>query len=442
MAKISTAPLSGFMELTPGAQLGFDRLKNTIQETYEAYGFTPLDTPTIERSEVLAAKVGVETQKQIYQIKRDNNDLSLRFDLTVPLSRYVVEHQNDLVFPFRRCQIAKVFRGERAQKGRFREFYQCDVDIIGLGTLDINYDSEVIALINEVFTRLNLAKFKIRINNRQLILGFLQALGVEDQTEIITLIDKAEKLSQEKLDAELSLLRLNGLEKRQILKFVSTRGSLATIQKFFADLALPTNDNITTGLQDLASIDAALTAMSIPADNYIFDLTIVRGLDYYTGCIFETTLVDYSALGSVCSGGRYDKLASSFSSQKMPGVGASIGLTRLFSQLSELGLVQTKQKTVSQVAILPLTENLAPVYQAASQLRQAGLKVEIYLEPNSASKKFKYADNLGVPYALLIGDDEIKAERFTLKNMQSGEQESLSLAQVIDVLSDVPSARS
>jgi histidyl-tRNA synthetase len=436
MKDISTKALSGFMELSPAHQLEFERLKNIITQTYATYGFTPLDTPTLERSEVLAAKVGAETQKQIYRFERGGHDLSLRFDLTVPLSRYVVEHRNDLVFPFRRQQISKVFRGERAQKGRYREFYQCDADIIGAGSLDIAYDSEIIALINETFTRLNLAKFQIRINNRKLVTGFLDALGVPDKTEIIALIDKSEKISPADLAKELDLLRLNALEKRVIIKFIATKGDFATVKTFFDNLSAPTNDDITQGLSDLEQINAALTAMDIPPENYIFNLAIVRGLDYYTGTIFETQFIDYASLGSVCGGGRYDNLASVFSNQKMPGVGMSIGLTRLFSQLQEIGLINSVAKTVSQVVVLPLTDNLPAVFQTVAALRAGNVKVELYLETAKLDKKMKYAANLGVPYVILLGDDEVKNNRLTVKNMHTGEQENLSLAQAVDLLAN------
>lgn len=429
--KINVQPLAGMAEYLPNEQIEFERWKKIIDETYAQFGFTKIETPVLERQEVILAKAGGETEKQIYRLTKGEAELALRFDLTVPLARYVAAHQNELTFPFRRRAIDKVYRGERAQRGRFREFYQADADIIGRDTLDLKYDSEVISLVAATFARLNFGEFKIRINNRKILTGFLAAMKIMDSAEVIAILDKADKIGEKKMRAELSLLRLDGLEIRKIVQFAQIRGTLAEVTQALLRLDL-NNEEFETGIQELEAVGALLPALGVAAENYEFDCAIVRGLDYYTGTIFETKLVEAPELGSICSGGRYENLVGNLAKTKMPGVGMSIGLTRLFFQLQDIGWFEAKQKTLSQVVVLPLTENWEAVLQVAAQLRAAGVATEVYLQPAGMKKKMKYADDLGVPYSLVLGDDEIEKNKVMLKTMATGEQNLLSVRQAID----------
>ncbi len=427
---INLLPLGGMAEWSPAEQLEFERWKKIIDETYALYGFSKIETPILEREEVLLAKAGGETEKQIYRFKKGDADIALRFDLTVPLARYVALHQNELQFPFRRRTIGQVYRGERAQRGRFREFYQADADIIGRETLDWQYDAEVIGLIAATFSRLAIGDFLISINNRKILLGFLQALKIPDEAEVMQLLDKADKIGEKKMRAELSLLRLNALEIRKIVQFAQIRGSLTEVIQSLLRLDLD-NPTFNQGLAELEAVGKLLPALGLSEDNYQFDCAIIRGLDYYTGTIFETKLKEAPELGSVCSGGRYDNLVGSFAKTKMPGVGMSIGLTRLFFQLKELNYFPLTQKTESQVIILPLTTDLPAVLRAATALRAAQIKTEIYLQTAGMKKKMKYAADLNIPYSLIIGDEEIAQNKVAFKNMQTGEQKLLSLRQVM-----------
>ncbi len=427
--KINLSPLTGMAELLPKQQLQFEKWKQIVSETYSMYGFTPIDTPVLERKEVLFAKAGGETEKQIYQLTKGDTEMALRFDLTVPLARFVANYQEKLVFPFKRQHIAKVYRGEKPQKGRFREFIQADADIIGRGSLDEKYDAEIIDLIATTIKRLNLGKFIIRINNRKIVTGFLKAIKVMDEAQVLTLLDKAEKIGEQKLKQELSYLRLDTLEIRKVTQFAKIRGTCQEVVQ--ALLALDLDEPLLNqGIMELQTVDEALQALQLAQENFIFDCAIIRGLDYYTGTIFETQLVEAPQLGSICGGGRYENLVGSFGKTKMPGVGMSIGLTRLFAQAMELQLLDETKEAAAQVVVVPLSENLDEILKIVQQLRKMELKTDVYLQKADLKKKMKYVNDLGAPYAVIIGDDELNKKKVQLKNMSTGEQEELNLPQV------------
>ncbi len=424
MERIKPHTLSGFMELLPAQQLQFERIAEIIRSSYARYGFTPLDTPLIEASDVLLAKGGGETEKQIYRFSKGDADLSLRFDLTVPLAKYVALHYGDLSFPFRRYQIGKVYRGERAQRGRFREFYQADIDVIGDGALDVVNDAEIPAIIYTVFSRLGLRRFRIRINNRKILNGFYAMLGLAEKSgDIMRTVDKLEKIGADKVRAVLiDDLSLTEAQADEILKFIAIRGTndevLAALEDYRARSAV-----FDEGLDELATVAKYLGAFGVPQENFAVDLTIARGLDYYTGTVYETTLTDHPEIGSVCSGGRYDDLAAYYTDKKLPGVGISIGLTRLFYVLGEQGMLDASAPAApADALILPMTDDLSPAAALATQLRAAGLRVQLYTEKKKFKAKMSYADRLAVPYVLFLGEDEIKERKISCKNMATGEQ--------------------
>ena len=424
MEKMEPRTLPGFMELYPHEQLEFDRIKNTIIDTYKQYGFYPLDTPIIEYSEVLLAKAGGETEKQIYRFMKGENDLSLRFDLTVPLSKYVAKRHNELVFPFKRFQIGKVFRGERPQKGRYREFYQCDIDVIGDEELSIRYDSEMPSIIYDIFTKLNIGDFVIRINNRKLLSGYFSNLGLQDKiTDILRIIDKIEKIGEEAVIKELDELGLNEDQIRRSINFIKIEGTNQEIIETLKQMNIE-NETFQKGIEEIECVINDLRARRITTENYEIDLTIARGLDYYTGTVYETILKDYPNLGSVCSGGRYDNLAEYYTDKKLPGVGISIGLTRLFYQLMEANIINKEESSVSDITILPMTENFEYVYKVSNILRNNNIKVDIcYLD--KFKQLMRYADRQKTPFVIIIGDNEIEKEAVTLKNMITGDQKEV-----------------
>lgn len=428
--------LSGFMELLPEDQILFNQMVDTIRAGYEKFGFLPLDTPTIELSEVLLAKAGGETEKQIYRFQKGENDLSLRFDLTVPLARYVAQHAPDLTFPFKRYQISKVFRGERPQKGRFREFYQCDIDIIGSEELDIVYDAEMPAVIYHVFTELNFGAFTIHLNNRKILNGFFKALGLEEQAaEVLRIIDKLAKIGEENVQKELIEMQIAPEAVEKILQLIHVKGSndeiLQNLQQW--EIQEPV---FRAGAEELTQVIAYMRMLGVPEEAFHIDLTIARGLDYYTGTVYETTLNDHPALGSICSGGRYDNLTGYYTKQKMPGIGISIGLTRLFSQLRELRLVETKRKSLIDILVIPMTfEQLPQALQAAQLFRQAGIKTDVYYQQKGMKQKMKYAAKLGVSYAAVIGEEEANAGKVALKDMSLGEQVVMTAAEAAEKVS-------
>ena len=424
MAKMTPRTLSGFMELLPRPQQQMERMTDILRRTYSLYGFTPLDTPVIEASEVLLAKGGGETEKQIYRFQKGDADLSLRFDLTVPLAKYVALHYNELSFPFRRYQIGKVYRGERAQRGRFREFYQADIDIIGDGKLDIVNEAEIPAIICQTFTSLGLRRFQIRVNNRKILNGFYAMQGLTEKSgDIMRTVDKLDKIGPEKV--RQCLLEDCGLTKGQaeeILKFIAITGTNAQVLDAL-DSYSGRSELFDEGLSELRTVVKYLSAFGVPEERFAVDLTIARGLDYYTGTVYETTLLDHPEIGSVCSGGRYDNLAEYYTDRQLPGVGISIGLTRLFYVLGEQGMLNPQMPTApADVLILPMTEDLAPAIALATDLRGRGVRTQLYTEPKKFKAKMSYADKLGVPYVIFLGDDEIAQGVVACKDMASGEQ--------------------
>ena len=427
MATVTPRTLSGFMELLPAQQQQLERMMDILRTTYSRYGFTPLDTPVIEASEVLLAKGGGETEKQIYRFQKGDADLALRFDLTVPLAKYVALHGNDLAFPFRRYQIGKVYRGERAQRGRFREFYQADIDIIGDGKLDITNEAEIPSIIYQTFTALGLTRFQIRVNNRKILNGFYAMLGLTDRSgDIMRTVDKLDKIGPHKVRACLmDDVGLTAEQAEEIMRFISITGSndqvLSALEGYRSRHEL-----LDQGLDELTTVTRYLAAFGVPEVNFAVDLTIARGLDYYTGTVYETTLLDYPEIGSVCSGGRYDNLAEYYTDRQLPGVGISIGLTRLFYVLGEQGLLNPSLPTApADVLILPMTQDLTPAIQLATRLRGAGVRTQLYTEQKKFKAKMNYADKLGVPYVVFLGDDEIAAGLVACKDMTSGEQTKL-----------------
>ncbi len=424
MEKIKPRTLSGFMELLPARQAQMERIMQTLRETYALYGFTPLDTPLIESSEVLLAKGGGETEKQIYRFTKGDSDLSLRFDLTVPLAKYVALNYGQLTFPFRRFQIGKVYRGERAQRGRFREFYQADIDVIGDGALDIMSEAEIPSIIYKTFTALGLTRFKIRINNRKVLGGFFEILGLSEQAgDVMRTIDKLEKIGADKVREILTAdFAVPAAAADELLAFLSTTGGtegiLAALEGYRGR-----NERFDQGADELRTVAGYMTAFGVPADHFEIDLTIARGLDYYTGTVYETAMLDHPEIGSICSGGRYDNLAEYYTDKKLPGVGISIGLTRLFYVLGEQGYLNDAMNTApADVLILPMTDDLAPAISLATALRGEGVRTQLYGENKKFKAKVGYADKLGIPYVIFLGEDEIAQNVIAVKDMTSGEQ--------------------
>ena len=439
MEKIRPRTLSGFMELLPQKQQQMERFFQVLRETYSLYGFTPLDTPVIESAEVLLAKGGGETEKQIYRFEKGDSDLALRFDLTVPLAKYVALNYGQLTFPFRRFQIGKVYRGERAQRGRFREFYQADIDIIGDGQLDIMNEAEIPAVIYRTFSTLGLKRFQIRVNNRKILNGFYAMLGLSEKAgDIMRTVDKLDKIGPEKvktllLDEEIGL---TAEQADEILAFISIRGTNAEILEKLAAYK-GRAELFDLGYEELQAVVSCLGAFGVPESNFAVDLTIARGLDYYTGTVYETTMLDYPEIGSICSGGRYDNLAEYYTDKKLPGVGISIGATRLFYVLEEQGLLNPNQPTApADVLVIPMADDFVKAVEVATALRDAGIRTQLYTEKKKFKAKIGYADKLGIPYVIFLGEDEIANNVVTLKDMTSGEQKTLPVAEAVAVLKE------
>ena len=438
MERIKPRTLSGFMELLPGKQAKMERMMEILRTTYAQYGFAPLDTPIIEDAQILLAKGGGETEKQIYRFTKGDSDLALRFDLTVPLAKYVALHYGELAFPFRRYQIGKVYRGERAQRGRFREFYQADIDIIGDGSLSILNEAEIPAVIYKIFRGFGLNRFCIRVNNRKLLNGFYAMLGLEEKSgDIMRTVDKLEKIGAEKVrEILVDDLALTDEQAQDILRFMAITGSNAQVLSAL-ERYKGRNETFDAGLSELYAVTANLAAFGVPESHFAVDLTIARGLDYYTGTVYETTLLDYPQIGSVCSGGRYDNLAEYYTEKKLPGVGISIGLTRLFYVLDEQGLLSGNAGDASvQALVLPMTADPAPAIALAETLRTGGLRVQLYGENKKFKQKMSYADRLGVPFAVLLGEDEINAGKCSVKDMRSGEQLLLTPVEAVGYLTE------
>ena len=437
MAKITPRTLSGFMELLPAPQQQLERMMDILRKTYALYGFTPLDTPVIEASEVLLAKGGGETEKQIYRFQKGDSDLSLRFDLTVPLAKYVAQYSGQLAFPFRRFQIGKVYRGERAQRGRFREFYQADIDIIGDGKLDISNDAEIPAIIYRTFTAMGLKRFQIRVNNRKVLNGFYAMLDLTHESgAIMRTVDKLDKIGAAQVK-ELLMSEEIGLTADQageIMRFIAIDGSNEEVLQALEGYRgrHPLFDE---GLDELTTVARYLSAFGVPQENFKVDLTIARGLDYYTGTVYETTMLDHPEIGSICSGGRYDNLAEYYTDKKLPGVGISIGLTRLFFVLEDQGYLNDQLNTApADVLILPMTEDLSAAIALATQLRNAGVRTQLYGEQKKFKQKMSYADKLGVPYVIFLGEEEISSGVAAVKNMRTGEQVKLSPDEAVKLI--------
>ena len=442
--KVAPRTLSGFMELLPAPQRQMERMMELLRETYALYGFTPLDTPAIESSEVLLAKGGGETEKQIYRFQKGDADLSLRFDLTVPLAKYVALHYNDLTFPFRRYQIGKVYRGERAQRGRFREFYQADIDIIGDGKLSILNEAEIPAIIYKTFSALGLKRFRIRVNNRKILNGFYASLGLSGKAgDVMRTVDKLDKIGFEKVEVLLTEeLGISAENAREILSFISIKGES---RKILAQLEnwRGRNETLDQGLEELNTVVSHLSGFGVPAENFAVDLTIARGLDYYTGTVYETTLLDHPEIGSVCSGGRYDNLAEYYTDKQLPGVGISIGLTRLFYVLGEQGMLNSELPTApADVLILPMTEDLTAAITLATALREDGIRTQLHCEEKKFKQKISYAGKLGIPYVIFLGEDEIREGVVACKDMSTGEQTKLDAKATISRIREGLEARS
>ncbi len=424
---IKPRTLSGFMELLPAKQAQFEKMLHILRKTYSLYGFAPLDTPAIEDAQILLAKGGGETEKQIYRFQKGDSDLALRFDLTVPLAKYVALHANELAFPFRRYQISKVYRGERAQRGRFREFYQADIDIIGDGKLDILNEAEIPAIIYRVFRGFGLTRFQIRVNNRKILNGFYEMLGLADRAgDIMRVVDKLDKVGQDKVGLMLADLDLGEDLADEVLQFILIRGSNQEVLERLEQY-LGRNEKFDQGFQELVAVTENLAAFGVPEANFAVDLTIARGLDYYTGTVYETTLLDHPEIGSVCSGGRYDDLAGYYTERKLPGVGISIGLTRLFYVLDEQGLLNPDLPSAPcDVLVLPMTDDPGPAIALAEALRSGGIRVQLYGEQKKFKQKLSYASKLGVPFVVLLGEEEISENMCSVKDMRTGHQEKLT----------------
>mgnify|MGYP004599311279 CR=1 FL=1 len=437
MKKTEPRTLAGFMELMPNEQILFEQIKEKIEKTYQKFGFLPLDTPILELSEVLLAKAGGETEKQIYRFDRGDTDISMRFDLTVPLAKYVAKNYGNLSFPFRRYQIGKVYRGEKMQKGRYREFYQCDIDIIGDGELSVRNDAELPSVIYNIFKELGFDKFTIKINNRKLLNGLFESLNQkENSVEILRIIDKIEKIGKEAVIEELEKIKVPTESINKILEFIELDGTTDEKLQKLQNLDIK-NEAFKTGLTELTEVVKYVRLFGIPDSNFKVDLTIARGLDYYTGTVYETFLNEYREIGSVCSGGRYENLAENYTDKKLPGVGISIGLTRLFYKLNELNLINANKKSVSEILIVPMLEDLNVPIKIANDLRKNGINTEIFLNDKKLKAKMKYADKLEIPYVIVVGEDEVKSNVIKIKNMKTGDETESYIDNIVESIKKI-----
>lgn len=431
MTIVKPSTLPGFMELLPKDQILFNEMKDIIRKNFEKHGFLPIDTPVIEKSEVLLAKGGGETEKQIYRFSKGDTDMSLRFDLTVPLARYTVEHMNDLSFPFKRYQIGKVYRGEKAQKGRFREFYQCDIDTIGMGELSLVNDAEFPVVIFHTFKDLGFTDFTIHLNNRKILKGFFSSLGIEDSMNVLRTVDKLDKIGEESVLEELGENGIGRDSGEKILEFIKIKGTVDEILEQLRELKIE-DEIFQEGLDELTQVVGYMRDFGIDEDCFDIDLKIARGLDYYTGTVYETTLDNYPKIGSVCSGGRYEDLASYYTDKVLPGVGISIGLSRLFYQLNEAKIISSEEKSLVDLLIIPMDDCIHDGIKLLSELREKGVRVSVYTEFAKLKKKFKYADQTKVDYVIVLGEEEIKTRKYSLKNMHSGDQEEVTFDELVE----------
>ncbi len=429
--KVTPRTLPGFMELNPNDQVKFNQMLETIRKSYERFGFLPLDTPVIELSKVLLAKAGGETEKQIYRFTKSDSDLALRFDHTVPLAKYVALYYNELAFPFKRYAIGKVYRGEKAQKGRYREFYQCDVDIIGEGELSIINDAQIPSIIYTTFCELGFENFTISVNNRKILNGLFESLDLSSlSTDILRIIDKIDKIGEDAVKGELDVLGVDTETINKIIEFVSIQGSSDEKLTALCELGIE-DETFKEGIKELADVVKYIRALGVPDDYFTVDLKIARGLDYYTGTVYETFLNDYKKIGSVCSGGRFDNLAEYYTDKKLPGVGISIGLTRLFYQLKQVDAIKSERESVADVLIIPMETEIEECLEIASKLRAANINTDLYLDKAKMKKKMRYADKWRIPYVIIIGEEERMSGLLTLKNMKTGEQKKLSVKDIV-----------
>lgn len=429
---IQPSTLPGMMELLPEDQMVFDTIKRRIEDVFIKNAFFSIDTPAIEKLDVLLSKGGGETSKQVYRIDSSKKNQGLRFDLTVPLAKYVSMYMQDLAFPFRRYQIAKVYRGERNQKGRYKEFYQCDIDIIGNEKLSLYNDAEIVKCMYEALKSIDVPDFEFQFNNRKLLNGYFSDLGIEDFESCLRIIDKLDKIGIDNVKEELSKLNLDNEKIDSILDFLKIDGTNQEIIEKLESLNID-NELFVCGLEELKFVYEDVLSLGVSPDNIKINLSITRGLDYYTGSVFETFFKEYREIGSICSGGRYDSLANNFTKSKLPGVGMSIGLTRLFYQLQELNLVKGQQTNFDCI-IIPMKGYEKNAVKLMNDLRSSSVRCMSYLEDDKLKKKFNYADKLSVKYVIIIGQDEVEQNKFTLRNMENGNQELLELNQIIEKL--------
>ena len=442
MEKLKPRTLSGFMELLPAPQQKLERMLEILRKSFALYGFTPIDTPTIEAAEVLLAKGGGETEKQIYRFQKGDSDLALRFDQTVPLAKYVALHENELAFPFRRYAIGKVYRGERAQRGRFREFYQADIDIIGDGKLSIINEAEIPSIIYRVFSAFGMKRFCISVNNRKILNGFYAILGLTEQSaDIMRTVDKLDKIGAEKVRASLvETLGVPADKADEILRFISATGTNAEVLTSLEQYR-GRDEQFDTGLDELATVVRYLSAFGVPEESFAVDLTIARGLDYYTGTVYETRMLDHPEIGAICAGGRYDNLAAYYTDRSLPGVGVAIGLTRLFFVLDDQGLLNPDLPTApADCMIVPMSDDLAPAIELATYLRSRDLRTQLYCEQKKFKAKIQYADKLGIRYVIFLGEDEIAQQKCAVKDLTTGEQQLLTYAEAAALISAAVSA--
>jgi histidyl-tRNA synthetase len=449
MALTSARTMPGVLELLPLDQIAFQRMLDTIRRNYECFGFLPIETPVIEFSDVLLTKTGGETERQVYFVqstgalgaadKADKPELALRFDLTVPLARYVAEHEHDLSFPFRRYQMQRVYRGERAQRGRFREFYQCDIDVVGKDSLSVRYDAEIPAVIYSVFRELNIGPFTIQLNNRKLMRGYFENLGVVDPEQQMLVLREVDKLDKRGPDYVRETLTgeafgLSAEVAGRILDFVQVRSTSVDDAFTKLDALGSGSETFEQGRAELKEVLNLIRALGVPESHFVLNLSIARGLDYYTGTVYETTLNDHPQIGSICSGGRYENLAGQYTKSHLPGVGISIGLTRLFWQLRDAGLIDTAQSTV-KVLVTQMDATQMPAYLAvAAELRQAGIATEVVMEASKLGKQFKYADRAGIRFVLVLGEDEIAKGVVTVKDLRREDQFEVTREELIKTL--------
>ena len=445
--------MPGVMELLPLDQIAFAEMLDTVRRNYERFGFLPIETPVIEYSDVLLTKSGGETERQVYFVQSTGAlekgedkrpELALRFDLTVPLARYVAEHEHDLSFPFRRYQMQRVYRGERAQRGRFREFYQCDIDVIGKDALSIRYDAEIPAVIYSVFRDLKIGPFTIWLNNRKIMRGFFEGLGITDTEQQALALREVDKLDKRGVDYVRDTLTGEGFglsadAAKKILDFVQIRShghvdALAKLDALIHDSKGQGGEVFNQGIVELREVLTMIRALGVPETHYAINLSIARGLDYYTGTVYETTLNEHPQIGSICSGGRYENLASNYTKSKLPGVGISIGATRLFWQLREAKLIDTAQSTV-KVLVTQMDEAQLPVYlELATQLRNGGIPTEVVLDGGKLAKQFKYADRAGIRFVVVLGEDEIAKGTVTVKDLRKEDQFEVARAELVRTL--------